>query len=198
MNERRGRRLRLKVSPFGVLLGLGLASLALYLALARRYPLAASLAQPRATWASLAGSDFSWFCVQLAIYLGLSLAYILAVRLLTSPAFADSEPEGGHLRQTRWLYSLILLAWLSSSLVLMTMAPAGESHDLFDYVFRGRMMVELHGNPLSESPNAYSTMPFYSYIAWHDNVDTYGPLWEIASAGGGLADPAWPGLSLYG
>jgi hypothetical protein len=165
------------------LLVTGLASLVLYVTLAVGYPLAASLAMPRATWASLSGLDLRWFAAQLAIYLGLSLLYIVAIRRLTAPGADLSESDGSQPHRSRWLYGLIVGAWLAWTMVLMTMAPAGESHDLFDYIFRGRMMVELHANPLVELPNAYASAPYYLYLAWHSNVDTYGPLWEMASAG---------------
>jgi len=34
----------------------------------------------------------------------------------------------------------------------MFLAPAGESHDIFDYLFRGRMMTEYQANPLVDVP----------------------------------------------
>jgi hypothetical protein len=78
---------------------------------------------------------------------------------------------------------IILLAWIACSAMLMTAAPAGESHDIFDYLFRGRMMVEYQANPLAEVPHSYRTKPFIRYVAWQKYVDTYGPVWEMSSAG---------------
>jgi hypothetical protein len=66
---------------------------------------------------------------------------------------------------------------------LLFMAPGGESHDVFDYLFRGRMLTEYQANPLAEVPADFdSSTPYSRYLAWRKNVDTYGPLWEASSA----------------
>src|SRR4029453_2065084 len=59
-------------------------------------------------------------------------------------------------------------------------APPG-SFDVFDYVFRGRMIVEYGASPLATAPVAFQYRPFYNYTTWRGQVDTYGPLWEYAS-----------------
>lgn len=65
----------------------------------------------------------------------------------------------------------------------MTAAFAGESHDIFEYIFHGRMMKGYHGNPLVDIPKLYGlSTPFARYLAWWKNVDTYGPVWEGSSA----------------
>ena len=65
----------------------------------------------------------------------------------------------------------------------MFVAPAGESHDIFDYLFRGRMMTEYQANPLVEVPESFSlSTPYSRYLAWREHVDTYGPVWEASSA----------------
>lgn len=78
-------------------------------------------------------------------------------------------------------FAIIALTWLVCSGLLMAAAPAGESHDVFDYLFRGRMMTELGANPLAEIPDAFPRAPFYRYVGWRSHVDTYGPAWELAS-----------------
>ncbi len=80
-------------------------------------------------------------------------------------------------------YWLVAVIWLASSAALLGAYPGGESHDVFDYVFRGRMMTELGASPLAVAPNQFTREPFYLYLSWHNHVDTYGPLWEYASAG---------------
>ena len=83
--------------------------------------------------------------------------------------------------ERRRVVAVIAGGWLLASLVLVAVAPGGESHDAFDYLFRGRMLVEAGGSPLANTPNQYAELPFYRYITWTDHVDTYGPLWEYAS-----------------
>jgi hypothetical protein len=152
------------------------ATLGCYLLLAWRYPLGGGLATPRASWATMVAPT-GWNAVlHLAIYLGLALLYGATLRLLT-------VLQGLSTSQRRWQYFVIVVTWLSCSFALMAAAPGGESHDIFDYTFRGRMMVEYHANPLVDVPADFSlSTPFARYVAWRKNVDTYGPLWEAASA----------------
>jgi hypothetical protein len=153
-----------------------LASLGLYLLLAWRYPLRPSLEDPRASWASLVDPTLGNAALHIAIYLGLTLLYIAMLRLLVPPA------EGPAVN-SRWQSALVIGTWLACSAVLMTVAPAGESHDIFDYTFRGRMMTEYQANPLVQVPDTYAlSTPYSRYLAWRKHVDTYGPAWEASSA----------------
>lgn len=158
--------------------GIGLGSVGLYLLLAWRYPLGPSLADPRASWASLVAPTGLNAVQHLSIYLGLTLLYLAALRLL-SPSKGDDALPGPSHRQVL----LIFITWLACSGVLMAVAPGGESHDIFDYLFRGRMMVEYQANPLVDVPETFGlATPYTRYLAWRKNVDTYGPVWEAASA----------------
>jgi len=158
--------------------GIGLGSVGLYLLLVWRYSLSPSLTDPRASWASMVAPTGLNVAQHLAIYLGLTLLYLMALRSLAAPNGDGPLPGHSH-RQVR----LIIITWLTCSGVLMAVAPGGESHDIFDYLFRGRMMVEYQGNPLVDVPKTYGlSAPYTRYLAWRKNVDTYGPLWEAASA----------------
>ena len=106
--------------------GIGLGSVGLYLLLAWRYPLGPSLADPRASWASLVAPTGLNAVEHLAIYLGLTLLYLAALRLLSPPKGDDALPGPSH-RQVL----LIFISWLACSGVLMAVAPGGESHDIF-------------------------------------------------------------------
>jgi Gpi18-like mannosyltransferase len=157
---------------FGLVLPL---SLGLYLILARRYPISPSLENPRASWASMVEPTIGNAALHIAIYLGLTLLYMAALHLLLPPGKAEVHP--------RWQIVLIIGTWLACSGVLMATAPAGESHDIFDYIFRGRMMTEYQANPLIDVPDDFElSIPYTRYLAWRDNVDTYGPVWEASSA----------------
>ena len=152
------------------------ATLGLYLLLSLHYPLWPSLDNPRASWASLVqptGWNALW---HLGVYFSLTLLYIAALRL---PLFSQRENSA----PPRIQIVLILATWLACSVVLMAAAPAGESHDIFDYLFRGRMMAEYHANPLVDTPDEFSiSTPYSRYLAWRKNVDTYGPVWEASSS----------------
>jgi hypothetical protein len=151
-------------------------SLVLYLLLALQYPLGPSLDDPRANWASMVEPTWLAAIYHLLIYLGLILLYQKTLQLLTP---SDAEREAF----PRYLILLILCTWLACSVVLMFMAPAGESHDIFDYLFRGRMMAEYQANPLEDVPRDFKlSTPYSRYLAWWKSVDTYGPVWEASSA----------------
>jgi hypothetical protein len=154
----------------------GVASIGFYLLFAGRYPLGPSLSDPRASWTSMVGASWLSATIHLAIYLGLILLYLFLLSLLFS----------SHKENTTFPYQpiyMILVVWSVSSVVLMFAAPAGESHDVFDYIFRGRMMTEYQSNPLANVPAEFDlSTPYTRYLAWRKNVDTYGPLWEMASA----------------
>lgn len=155
---------------------LGVGILGVYaLGLALRYPLLAGIRLPRHSWAQLAGgATLPALLLHIAIYTAAILLYMAAMNLLLRRAPA----LGGERRR---VVAVIAGGWLLASLVLMAVAPGGESHDAFDYLFRGRMLVEAGGSPLANTPNQYAELPFYRYITWTDHVDTYGPLWEYAS-----------------
>ena len=158
---------------------IGAASAGLYALLALRYPLAVSLANPRASWADLTAATWASFAYHTAIYLGLTVLYIWALRLLTPTPDAPHRPSAASGRR-RLL--IIVLTWLVCCGILMTVASSGESHDIFDYIFRGRMMTVLGANPLTDVPTQYRGAPYFDYLAWHDHVDAYGPVWEMMSA----------------
>jgi len=134
------------------------------------YPLAFGLANPHGTWVKAGESSLLAIALQIAVYLLLTLVYIAALRLLT----ARTRPQSSS--------GIIWLSWLLCSVVLLFAAPNGESHDIYDYLFRGRMLERFGASPLLVTPNAYPDAPFYRYVAWKKHVDTYGPIWEYTSA----------------
>jgi len=176
--------------------GIGLGSLAGYALLARRYPLESSLTKPRGAWTSLAEPTWPNAALHFTIYLGLTLLYLAALQMLTRAPAAGAAPNAGLTAGGRVQILLIFMVWFACSGIAMAVAPAGESHDIFDYLFRGRMMAEYRGNPLADVPKSYSSAPYYHYLAWHSHVDTYGPLWEMTSAG--VAVTVREALELFG
>jgi hypothetical protein len=160
------------IQPIGwALLGIALASAALYaLGITARYPLAIGLRSPRAGWSTLAGNSLDVGAALAGTYGLLTVGYVLALRLVLRTA---GRPAGR-------MIGIIVAGWLASSAALLGAYP-GESLDIFDYVFRGRMIAEYSASPLAIAPSAFQDRPFYAYITWRGQVDTYGPLWEAAS-----------------
>jgi hypothetical protein len=148
----------------------------LYVLLSLQYPLAASLQNPRASWTSMVAPTAWNAWLHLAIYVGVTLIYVWQLRLLR-------PSEGAGMAHPRWWIGAVVVAWLACSAALLGSAPAGESHDIFDYIVRGRMMTEYAANPLSQVPSDLpGSAPYRRYAAWYKNVDTYGPMWEVSSA----------------
>ncbi len=143
--------------------------------LALRYPLAAGVRLPRHTWAQLAGgATIGALLLHIAVYTAAVLLYMTALHLVLR-----RRREARRARKR--IIAVIGGGWLLASLVLLTVAPGGESHDVFDYLFRGRMLVETPGSPLADVPADFVELPYYQYLTWTHHVDTYGPLWEYAS-----------------
>jgi hypothetical protein len=154
------------------LIGLGAASTLLYaLGITARYPLATGLRSVRAGWSTLVGSSPKVGVGVAGVYALLIVGYVVALRLVLR--LRD--------RNRHRTIRIIIVGWLLSSAALLSAYP-GESFDIFDYVFRGRMLVEYGASPLAVAPGAFQNQPFYKYITWRGQVDTYGPLWEYASA----------------
>ncbi len=158
---------------FGVwaLIGVGIANTLLYaLGITARYPLTIGLQSVRAGWATLARSSLMVGVGFAGVYALLIVGYVVALRLILH--LHDRNPHRG--------VGIIIVSWLLSSAALLGAYP-GESFDIFDYVFRGRMIVEYSASPLAIAPSVFLNQPFYKYITWRGQVDTYGPLWEYAS-----------------
>ena len=160
-----------------ILLLIGLASIGLYAWLALRYPLLPGLASGRANWATLADGSLAAGLLHAAVYGLLVVLYVLALRsALRLPAATRGVRAS----------SLVWGGWLVMVATLLCAYP-GESLDIFDYLFRGRMLAEYGASPLALSPTPFATRPFYRFITWRGQVDTYGPLWEYASGALGWA-----------
>ncbi len=144
-----------------------IATVTLYACLSAIYPLDTGLNNPRRLWAEQAGANLTVLATHGLVYSGLFLAFALALR--HSDALRLSE---------RWIWACFAL----SSLVLLFGFP-GESSDVFDYLFRGRMLSEYDRSPLNTAPAVFKNMPFHRYITWSHWVDAYGPLWEYVSGG---------------
>jgi hypothetical protein len=165
------------------LIGICIASPMLYaLGMSARYPLAIGLRSPRAGWSTLVERSLTVGLGVAGIYALLIVGYVVALRLILH--LRDRNP--------RRTIAILIAGWLLSSAALLGAYP-GESLDIFDYVFRGRMIVEYGASPLAVAPSVFEKQPFYEYITWRGQVDTYGPLWEYASGA-----VAWAVHALFG
>jgi hypothetical protein len=170
----------------GWLLFLGLTSALLYAFIAARYPLAAGLGEPRSTWYMLSGRSPLLGLAHAGIYALLVLCYALALWFAlpsTERGASRVERTGLPTLSTQSSVPLaIVIVWLLGSAALLGAYPGG-SLDIFDYLFRGRMLAEFGASPLVHTPNEFRGQPFVEYISWYSQVDPYGPVWEYLSGG---------------
>lgn len=54
-----------------------------------------------------------------------------------------------------------------------------DAADAFDNILRGRITSVYGFNPFQDTPDHFSTDPFYPYAAWRHTTSIYGPAWEI-------------------
>ena len=161
------------------------ANAALYAGLVALYPLAQGLLKPRMTWAQQNGGVLPTAAAHIGIYVALTVLYAIAIeqaQRIGMEASADSCASA----EASIPVALIVIGWLAFSLILLFSFP-GESADIFDYIFRGRMLTEYGLSPLAHRPIEISNMPFHRYVSWSEWVDAYGPVWEYASAAVALA-----------
>ena len=152
--------------PHFWLVGVIAITLLLYAALAALYPLQVGLLRPRFTWAMQVGAHPLVALAHIGIYIALLLAYLAACHSSLVTRYS----------------ALIWLGWMAFAFVLLFSFP-GESADVFDYIFRGRMLAEYGLSPLVTTPYEVQNYAFHRYVSWSQWVDAYGPVWEYASAG---------------
>lgn len=148
-------------------------SAALYAGLAWLYPLADGLLKPRLMWLQQVEGAPLAAVAHIGIYIALTALYVAAIKRAV-------DLTG--LRDRSRIARLVVAGWLLFSLIGLFVFP-GESADVFDYLFRGRMMTEYGLSPLAHIPFEIKDKPFHRYVSWSQWVDAYGPLWEYASAG---------------
>jgi len=158
-------------TPYVGVTGIGLLSALLYWGgITRQYPLKPGLAYPRATWPTLVDLSL-WAGMWHGIVYGcLIVGYVVALHLALR-----INPQ-----QRRFAVVMIVGCWLLCSIILLGAYP-GDSLDIFDYVFRGRMQALWGASPLAVTPDTFRNQRFFRYLTWSDWVDAYGPLWEYAS-----------------
>jgi len=88
--------------------------------------------------------------------------------------FADSHGE-----ETRSRVPLILAFAAIFACTLGLMYPVNAT-DLFQYVFRSRVLAIYHGNPLMLTPQDFPGDPMLPYVGeWTHIPSPYGPAWEL-------------------
>jgi hypothetical protein len=76
---------------------------------------------------------------------------------------------------------LLLIGFPLLFVALLLLVQPVTSTDLYDYLFRGRMLARYRVNPFVAIPGQFPHDPLLKYVAWKQVVTAYGPLWERLS-----------------
>jgi hypothetical protein len=80
--------------------------------------------------------------------------------------------------QQKWLTMLALVGFPLLFLALLLRTYPATSVDLYDYLFRGRMLARYEANTFVHVPQDFAVDSLFEYAAWRRAVTAYGPLWE--------------------
>jgi hypothetical protein len=152
---------------------LGFGSAIIYIAALLRFPLLPIYALPLQNLDKLTRSSgpaglVLAGCV-LLLFVGYASGALLLARAAGSPL--DNSPR-------RWLLPLVLIGFPVLFVLLLLLVYPTTSIDLYDYLFRGRMLARYEANTFVLVPRDFKDDPFLSYVAWKRAVTAYGPLWE--------------------
>jgi hypothetical protein len=145
---------------------LGISAAGLYSAALFRFPLLSIYARPIQNLDKLTGSSPGTGLIMAGCALLLFVAYSLGARLVRRvPA--------------RMRFLLIAFPVLFAAILFWTYPVT--SIDIYDYLFRGRMLVRFHANTFVMTPINFADDQLFSYVAWRRAVTAYGPIWEWMS-----------------
>jgi len=155
-----------------VLAILGVASVICYAGALERFPLLAIYARPIQNLDKLTNAD-GW--VGLALLVGVVSLFVGYGA--GAVALADARAEYADRRAPWWLVAAVIGFPLIFVTLLALVYPT-TSVDLYDYIFRGRMLVRYQANTFITTPSDFKSDPLFWYTAWRRSVTAYGPLWE--------------------
>jgi hypothetical protein len=175
-----------------------------------RFPLLAIYAQPIQNLEKLTNDDpmtglalTGW---TLMVFVGYAVgAVVLAQELRRKERAGDKVRgrQGDELRapsriQPFTLSKVALIGFPLIFLALLALVYPTTSVDLYDYMFRGRMLAQYQANTFTQVPLEFNFDPLFWYVAWRKAVTAYGPLWEGMSWLTARLAGERPGRLLYG
>jgi hypothetical protein len=156
-----------------ILVLVGIGSALCYAAALTHFPLLAIYAQPIQNLTKLTNSDprtglalTGW---TLLVFAGYAMGALVLARVAQQTVRAIAHPV---------TLFVALVGFPLIFLALLTLVYPTTSVDLYDYMFRGRMLAHYQANTFVQVPLEFNTDPLFWYVAWRKAVTAYGPLWE--------------------
>jgi hypothetical protein len=163
---------RFSILPLRLAL-LGIGAALLYAAALAYFPLLTIYAQPIQNLDKLTRSDGR---VGLALASGVLLLFV--GYCAGALALIRSHETVGKAGGRRWALALVVIGFPLIFLALLVLVYPTTSVDLYDYIFRGRMLARYHANTFVQVPSEFQKDPLFWFVAWRQAVTAYGPLWE--------------------
>lgn len=173
-----------------VILG-GISGVAYYLGFVRPYLLELYFARPLLDLAKINGHTAPAANAWGLTWIVLFACYYLAFRLC--------PPSDRLSRLYNRTALAIICGWAAFFCInLIMMYPVGAA-DLFDQIFRARLLSEYNLNPFTTLPVNIEGDPFRPYVAWVGDPSPYGPLWELPAGLTSLlaGDSLWRNLIAF-
>jgi hypothetical protein len=169
----------------------GVSNVAYYFGFVRPYLLSEYYDRPLLDLAKINGHTAASANEWALTWIVLFICYYLAFRLC--------PPTANISRAFKWVGLAIICGWAAVfSISMIFMYPVGAA-DLFDQIFRARLLTEYGLNPFTTLPSSIAGDPFQPFVAWRGEASPYGPVWEtlagFASWLGG--DSLWNNLVLF-
>ncbi|MEO7909003.1 MAG: hypothetical protein ABIV47_05080 [Roseiflexaceae bacterium] len=191
-----------------ILVLLGLGSALCYAAALMRFPLLAIYAQPIQNLEKLTNDDpltglalTGWTLLVFASYAVGAMVLARGVRRNEGSGEGVKGPETSPPLTPYPIHRFTLLALLGFPLIFLALLACvypTTSVDLYDYMFRGRMLAQYQANTFIQVPVEFNSDPLFWYVAWRKAVTAYGPLWEGMSWLTARLAGERPGRLLYG
>jgi hypothetical protein len=150
-----------------------------------RFPLLTIYAQPIQNLEKLTNAD-PWTGTTLAVWTLLVFAGYAIGAIALARAVREGDGVTGRRGESAISPSarhpvalvVVLIGFPVIFLVLLALVYPTTSVDLYDYMFRGRLLARYQANTFVKVPSDYSYDPLFWYVAWRRSVTAYGPLWE--------------------